>query len=220
MGETKQARKQIAYDHIKGKILSCEYEPGSYLNEQSLCEELGLSRTPVRDALSRLEQEGLLVIMPKKGIQVSDLKLGDINRIFEVRLLLEPYALRRYGEKLNREKLEEFRNVMSSVDLHEHNAQYFYDLDDQFHRLIIQAMNNRYLTETYDNIKNLNRRLRVLSGSRVENRIAATSREHIEIISLCLERRWDDAVNALTRHLESSRVASFHLLIGEDEDTF
>ena len=92
--------KQYAYEFIKKKILTCEYEPGRHLNEQQLCEAMGnISRTPVRDAVSRLEQEGLLNILPKKGILVSELRISDINRIFEVRMLLEPYVLRRYGSK-------------------------------------------------------------------------------------------------------------------------
>ena len=65
--------KQHAYEFIKKKILNCEYAPGLHLNEQQLCEDMdGISRTPVRDAVSRLEQEGLLNILPKKGIIVSE----------------------------------------------------------------------------------------------------------------------------------------------------
>ena len=110
--QAKLSRKQTAYEYVKEKILSCEYEPGAMMNEQSLCDELVLSRTPVRDALSRLEQEGLVSILPKKGFVVTAMKLGDVNRIYEVRLLLEPYALRRYGHKLDRGELESLRTRM------------------------------------------------------------------------------------------------------------
>ena len=110
--QARTTRKQAAYEYIKKKILSCMYEPGVVMNEQTLCDELELSRTPVRDALSRLEQEGLVNIMPKKGFMVTALKLGDINHIYEVRLLLEPYALRRYGRRLDREELVRLRELM------------------------------------------------------------------------------------------------------------
>ena len=70
--QARTTRKQAAYEYIKKKILSCMYEPGVVMNEQTLCDELELSRTPVRDALSRLEQEGLVNIMPKKGFMRSE----------------------------------------------------------------------------------------------------------------------------------------------------
>lgn len=215
----KLSRKQVAYEYIKEKILSCEYEPGALMNEQQLCDDLDLSRTPVRDALGRLEQEGLVSIIPKKGLVVSDLKLNDINRIYEVRLLLEPYALRRYGHKLDRTRLAQFQELFSDLDRVQSDPTYYYDLDDQLHGFIIQAMPNRYLLDTYENIKNLDRRLRVLSGSEVENRIADTCREHLDIVLACLREDWEGAAEAMKKHLEASRVASFYLMI-DDETGF
>lgn len=212
----KLPRKQAAYEYIKEKILSCEYEPGALMNEQQLCDDLELSRTPVRDALSRLEQEGLVSILPKKGLVVSDLKLNDINRIYEVRLLLEPYALRRYGRKLDHARLAQFQELIADLDRIQNDPHYYYDLDDQLHGFIIQAMSNRYLIDTYENIKNLNRRLRVLSGSGVENRIADTCREHLDIVRACLREDWEEAAEAMKKHLEASRVAAFYLMIGDE----
>lgn len=212
----KPTRKQTAYDYIKEKILSCEYEPGSFMNEQLICDEMELSRTPVRDALSRLEQEGLVSIMPKKGFLVSELKLNDINHIYEVRLLVEPYVLRRYGAKLDQDQLRQFRDVISGTERDEHSFDSFYDLDDDFHGFIMGALSNRYLVETYENITNLNRRLRVLSGSRVENRIADTNREHCAIIDACLQKDWEGAANAMIKHLEAGRVAAFYLIMDSD----
>lgn len=80
----------------------------------------------------------------------------------------------------------------------------------------MQAMPNRYLIDTYENIKNLDRRLRVLSGSEVENRIANTCREHLDIVLACLQNDWENAAEAMKKHLEASRVAAFHLMIHEE----
>lgn len=214
--------RQAAYDYIKQKILSCEYEPGLYLNEQQLCDEMGgISRTPVRDALGRLEQEGLLNILPKKGIVVSELQLNDINRIYEVRTLLEPYALRRYGSRLDPVKLERFAEIMSDPDRVEddYSNYYFYDLDDQFHGFVMNAMPNQYLNEAYENVNNLNRRIRVLSGNRVQNRIADTFAEHLLIVEACLKHDWDGAADAMAQHLENARMATFQL-IAENPDNY
>lgn len=213
--------RQTAYDYIKKKILSCEYEPGLHLNEQQLCDEMGgISRTPVRDALGRLEQEGLLNVLPKKGIIVSELKLNDINRIYEVRLLLEPYVLRRYGSKLDSVKLERFAEIMSDPDrVQSDYPYYFYDLDDQFHGFIMNAMPNQYLTDTYENVNNMNQRLRVMSGTHVKNRIADTFAEHLLIINACIAGDWEAAANAMTEHLDKARIATFQLIV-ENEDNF
>lgn len=210
------SRKQTAYEYIKEKILSCEYEPGAMMNEQVLCDELELSRTPVRDALSRLEQEGLVNILPKKGLMVSPLKLGDINHIYEVRLLLEPYALRRYGGKLDRDELRRMQRRMAEQAAAAERVSDQYELDDAFHMMIMRAMNNRYLMSAYEIIKNQNLRIRVLSGNEVENRLEDTFREHSAIIDACVREDWEGAAQAMIRHLENARAAVFPLLMGED----
>ncbi len=217
MSEQNKPRKQAAYEYIKNKILTCQYKPGLRLNEQQLCQEMGdVSRTPVRDALGRLEQEGLLSILPKKGIVVSELRMNDINRIYEVRTLLEPYALRRYGARLEKKQAEEFARWMADPDQIRPDS--FYELDDQFHNFIIQAMPNQYLLETYRNITNRNQRLRVLSGSQVENRIGDTFAEHLVILRAILKQEWEEAALAMLEHLEKARLATFQLIIDNEEN--
>ena len=98
--QAKLSLKLQAYQYLKTKILNCEYRPNEFLNEQKLCAEMGnISRTPMRDALGRLEQEGLITILPKKGLMVSGITEEDVHSMFEMRLLVEPYALRTYGSR-------------------------------------------------------------------------------------------------------------------------
>jgi DNA-binding GntR family transcriptional regulator len=80
-------------------------------------------------------------------------------------------------------------------------------------------MKNPFLLDTYENISNLNRRIRLLSGAHSENRIADTFAEHMKIISACQKKDWEAAANAMTEHLEQSRVVSFQML-AENEDAF
>ena len=101
--QAKLSLKLQAYQYLKTKILNCEYRPNEFLNEQKLCAEMGnISRTPMRDALGRLEQEGLITILPKKGLMVSGITEEDVHSMFEMRLLVEPYALRTYGNAIPR----------------------------------------------------------------------------------------------------------------------
>src|SRR3954469_6790368 len=84
---------EIAYLQIKQKILDNEYQPGSQVLEQDIAAALGLSRTPVREALVRLQQDGLLEIVPRHGVRISVLSPADMREIYEVLTTLEPAAV-------------------------------------------------------------------------------------------------------------------------------
>ena len=114
---TKKSLKVQAYNNIKEKILNCEFSPGMHLNEAVLCETFHVSRTPIRDALSRLEQEGLVTIRSKKGIVVSSLSISEVNNIFELRLLLEPYSIRNYGYTLDEGTLLDYYQNLLRLDI-------------------------------------------------------------------------------------------------------
>ncbi|MBA1335745.1 MAG: hypothetical protein HPY66_1372 [Firmicutes bacterium] len=85
---------KVVYDVIKNKILSCEYQPGQLVSEKEIVEELNTSRTPVREAINILNGQGLLKVIPKKGMQISPLSIKRMKEIYDVRMLLEPVAVR------------------------------------------------------------------------------------------------------------------------------
>ena len=141
--QAKLSLKLQAYQYLKTKILNCEYRPNEFLNEQKLCAEMGnISRTPMRDALGRLEQEGLITILPKKGLMVSGITEEDVHSMFEMRLLVEPYALRTYGADIPREELEHFVRMMHEPDVIDD----FCKADDDFHELLMSTLPNKYLS--------------------------------------------------------------------------
>ena len=148
--------KTQAYNAIRRKIVTCEYAPGTFINEELLTNELGLSRTPIRDALSRLEQEGLIEIKPKKGILITPLSIQTVNMIFEVRTLYEPYIIRTYGATFSVEKLKDYYNIFSSrqssIDIHK-DQDYFYALDTDFHNFIMASCPNTYMLQSYNMIQ-------------------------------------------------------------------
>ena len=169
--------KTLAYNTIKQKIVTCEYAPGTFLNEEILTDELKISRTPIRDALSRLEQEGLIEIKPKKGITVTALSIKDVNMIFEIRKLYEPYILKNYGSFLDEDKLNEFYHIFSHKDANSEcfqNNNYFYDLDSSFHQMIMDACPNIYLRQNYALIQTQSERFRFLTGDISNSRVEDT----------------------------------------------
>lgn len=210
----KETLKQQAYNIIKKKIITCEYPPNFLLNEEKLKDEIGASRTPIRDALSRLEQENLVRILPKKGIMVASLSIREINAIYEARMLVEPYAIEHYANKVEKERLEYFRKIFrDGKEIQER----IYDVDDKLHIEFINAMDNEYFQAMYERIYYQNCRLRILSGVKSEKRIEETLKEHLKIINACLEEQWQDAAEAMREHLVCSKRASFMTIIESGE---
>ena len=201
-----------AYEFIKRKITMCEYAPNQLLSEAVLQAELGFSRTPVREAIGRLEQEGLLKVFPKRGIIVSGFTISDISMIFEVRRLVEPYTLRNYGSRLVMDKIAEFAKIFREhLDADEFTG--FYELDDQFHSTLVAALPNEYLCDLYSRIQTQIIRLRVMSGQLIESRLQRTMAEHTEIAEACLEHNWERAALAMVQHLHYSEESSLATLL-------
>lgn len=205
----KESLKSKAYHLIKEKIINCEYMPGAFLNETILMEEINASRTPIREALSKLEQENLVRILPKKGVMVSDFSVNEISMIFETRILIEPYIVKHYGQFVPPEILTTMKDTFMRRHLSEISSEEIYSKDDQFHKLLIESSKNMYLTHTMDHIYNQNYRLRVIAGNKSTERIFASNNEHINIIGLMLEKKYDAASEALKLHLEKAKEASF-----------
>ena len=168
--EKRASMQSTAYEFIKHKITMCEYAPNQLLSEALLQEELGFSRTPVREAIGRLEQEGLVKILPKKGIMVSDLSLSQINMIYETRMMLEPYAILHYGNRIEQDVYmkyyQDYQAYLKGADL-----PYSYDdMDDLFHQMFIDATSNVYFLKTYELINSQIKRMRIMSGECSEKR--------------------------------------------------
>ena len=205
--------KTLAYNTIRNKIVTCQYAPGTFLNEEQLTTELSLSRTPVRDALGRLEQEGLLEIRPKCGILVRPLTLNDIDMTFEVRMLYEPYILTHYGVNLSVSKLKEFYEIFQKWDPEKElyrDKDFFYDLDYRFHAFLMSACPNEFINRSYDTIQTQNERFRYMTGN------VSTFKEHTAIVEPCLEGDWEKAADRLIYHLERSKASAFRLVADSD----
>lgn len=209
----KETLKEQAYTYIKTKIIHCDYPPGMFLNEEQLRTELAISRTPIRDAISRLEQENLVRVLPKKGILVSELPIREIQSIFETRLLVEPYALLNYGNSIPQSEYQKYLEVFSDNSLLDPQNDTIYDMDSQFHHMIVEATQNPYLIQMYGLITAQNTRLRILSGGENTGRLHQTQEEHLAILKCCLAQDWQGASQKMRKHLEGSQKASFDLAI-------
>ena len=105
----KSSLKEVAYQILKSKILNNEFAPNAYLDEKSLCAMLNISRTPIREAISKLEYENLVQTISQKGIFVTDMPIQSVTELFQARKMIEPIAMSLCCKNLNKDRLVEFR---------------------------------------------------------------------------------------------------------------
>lgn len=223
--EKKQNLKKKAYEAIKKQIVDCTIEPNSILSEDILQKELGISRTPIREALVCLEHEGLITIMPKKGILVSNFTISDLCYTYEMRLLMEPYLIRNYAKKCELTALTEMRSRHISLleDIRhgysQEEQELLYTLDDSFHEMFFTICDNPYMKNMYTLIQSLCQRQRIMLGRINDTRVISTLEEHISILDLILSKEYDNAAEEMTAHLSKSQKASINTIINDPRGT-
>ena len=208
---SKNNLKQQAYQMIREKIMNCEYPPGILLNENMLLNAVPGSRTPIRDALGRLEQEKLVTILPKNGILVAGLSVRDLQAVYETRLQLEPYAVLHYGNTLPESFYMEYYEKFSHITDHGPAAAH-YSIDDSYHMSIIQATENPYFIHMYEQIHLQTHRARILAAQITDIRLKDSKKEHLEILIPCLKKDWEAAAQKMHDHLLSSQTSVFREL--------
>ena len=208
---SKNNLKQQAYQMIREKIMNCEYPTGILLNENMLLNAVPGSRTPIRDALGRLEQEKLVTILPKKGILVAGLSVRDLQAVYGTRLQLEPYAVLHYGNTLPESFYMEYYEKFSHITDHGPAAAH-YSIDDSYHMSIIQATENPYFIHMYEQIHLQTHRARILAAQITDIRLKDSKKEHLEILIPCLKKDWEAAAQKMHDHLLNSQTSVFREL--------
>lgn len=192
--------KYQAYEMIRRKIINCEYEPGTFVTENLLKETVPGSRTPVRDAVGRLEQEKLVTILPKKGILVSPVLPEDISALFQLRFMWEPYSVQRYGNTLPGSFYLSFYDHFFEDGSADNNAHY--EKDDEFHTAFIRATKNPYIIHIYEQIHAHLHRSRIWVGNTDSLRLERSRAEHREILLACIKKDWHQAAEKMYEHLD------------------
>lgn len=201
-----------AYDELLSRIISCQYPPGSLLSEEKLVAELGISRTPIRSALIRLQQEHLVQIISKKGILVSEITPEGIRDLFNLRDLIEPYAIREFGGNFKKDKLIYYLNLFSKK-YSKDDYQIVYDSDVQFHTDIVQLTGNTFLCSFYNSLQKLLSRITLICGISVTDRVVASNQEHVEIVLSLLKDDKEFAVAMLETHLKEARESAYQAIL-------
>jgi len=198
-----------AYAELLNRIISCEYAPGSLLNEERLVEDLGCSRTPIRAALVRLQEERLVQILPKRGILVAPITLNDIRDVYDLRELLETYAIEKFGATFEKKVLLEFLHIFES-DLPENDFFYY---DTRFHNAIIGQTKNAFMARQVISLQNIMQRMSQISGESSKERVKVSNQEHTHIITALLHDDLQAASEALRTHLNNGRVSTYEAVL-------
>ncbi|HHW14958.1 MAG TPA: GntR family transcriptional regulator [Firmicutes bacterium] len=206
------ALKHRAYEEIRRRIVSCRLMPGQVLSEQALAEELGMSRTPIREALVQLAQESLVRLAPRRGAFVAEISAQDIIEIFELREALETWVIRKVAGRIPQEKLQEFEAIFrqSNLAFMAENER-FAGVDDNFHTYLVNLAGNRRCQALFLNLQDQNQRIRILSTLQ-PGRLEATFAEHLSIVMALRQGDAEQAVAAMTAHLRNARLVAMHLL--------
>lgn len=200
--------KEYTYNLLKSRIINCVYEPGSIIYEQLLTNELGVSRTPVREALKKIEQEGFLRVMPKKGVMIKEITISSINEIFQVREELEPLMIKLAGPRMAREQLLAYRNFFQGdttvFPASSRTNTIALPIDTQFHLYIIDNCGNQYLNEFMHRVFDHNTQMVIFSKLHTTKTYDAHA-EHIQIIDLILAENYDKAGKVMRQHVNNNR---------------
>ena len=196
--------KNHTYCILKERPVNCIYPPGTLLNEAQLAADLGASRTPVREAISRLEMEGFVKIMPKKGIYVTDISLNDVLQIFQTRIEIEPIAVRLAAPHLPREELLAFCGKFKGEAPDIQNG---FRLDTAMHLFIIEHCGNRYIIDMMHRIFDENTRV-IISSKQNQVQIHDARLEHLDILNSLLDKDTERAIALMQSHIENCRKAA------------
>lgn len=202
--ETRKGLKERTYRTLKERLVDCVYAPGSILNEAQLAADLGLSRTPIREAISRLELEGFVKTLPKKGIYVTELTFQDVIQVFQTRLEIEPVALRLAAWHLPKDELSAFAQKFQQPVVDIQNS---FRLDTAMHLFIIEHCGNRYIIDMMRRVFEDNTRI-IISSKQNQIQIHDAKQEHLDILDLLYRDQYEEAAARMRSHIESCRKAA------------
>lgn len=203
--DTYQPLREAVCETLRDAIRKGILEPGERLMEVQLAEELGISRTPVREAIRKLEQEGYVIMMPRRGTYVSDVSVRDVKEIFEIRSALESLATGLAARRIEPEDLEKLQNLLDEIEIYinKNDIEKIVETDIKFHGLIYQVSGNERLVNIINNLKEQTARFRTQSMS-YPGRLQETLEEHSEMVEAIANGDVSAARDAAEHHMESA----------------
>lgn len=203
------------FAQIEEDILNGKYRSGDSLIETKLSEELGVSRTPVREAIRQLELEGLVQAIPNKGAIVTGITAKDIEDIYTIRMMIEGLAARWAAEKITEDELEQLKEAVGLEEFYtsRDDMQHLMKLDSRFHEAIFKACKSKVLMHMLSTFHHYVQKARGYSLE-IPGRAQKALEEHKAILQAIMERDPEKAEKLTTEHIMN---ASSNLLMNLNE---
>ena len=195
-----------SYAEIKRRINRMDYRPGAYLNVAEISRVLGIGRTPVHQALDRLMLEGLVQIIPRKGVVVQLISLDEVLQILDMRLVNEAYCVGLAVERATAQEIARMRELLNSAKplIKTRSREELMNLDRAFHHQISQAARSPILADVLTMLHERSLRFWFISlGDDLQLR--RIHQEHCDVLDALAQRNRESAVAAMRAHIESSR---------------
>jgi DNA-binding GntR family transcriptional regulator len=201
-----------AYDALKGSLQSGAYPPGSFLSERQLARSLGMSKTPLKSALVRLEAEGFIKISPQQGIVVREPSVQEVLELFDLREAIETFAVGRIAGRLTAGQIAALRRNIreQAAAVKAANVAESTRLDTEFHTMLSGLLGNRELSQILTRMREKLHILILGNLTRLPERMAGSYREHAAIAAAVIRGDGPGASDLVRKHLDFGR----HLILG------
>ena len=200
--KTRKMLSDVAYDALKEKIKTLS--AGEHISARKFAREVGLSYTPVREACIRMEQEGILRLVPNVGFFVETIDFVELVQIFQVRECLEGFVLEKVFSQITKDHISQMKGINAEQiqALSEGNIIEFQRLDIKFHSIIFRLYGNNLLEEFYKNIRNKY----TLVSSKIANYLSDEANvEHLEYFKYLEEGKKEKAIAELKKHIQNAQ---------------
>lgn len=196
--------RDVVFNTLRDAILTGKLVPGERLMENQLADKLGVSRTPVREALRMLELENLVELVPRKGAQVLDMSEKDIINILEVRSALEGLATSVACKKMSKEDLQQLKNMEVDFEkaVADNDVEHFVDIDEDFHDLIFAATENDKLINIFRNLRIQLYRYRMAQAKNNETSMSTIVAHHRSIIRAIENHDGEEGASIAQGHIK------------------
>lgn len=196
--------RDVVFNTLRQAILRGELKPGERLMEIQLANKLGVSRTPIREAIRKLELEGLVLMIPRRGAEVAEITEKSLRDVLEVRGALEELAVKLACQKITDEQITELRVADKEFEqaLNSGDVTVYAEADVKFHDVIYHATDNQRLIQLLFNLREQMYRYRVEYLKREEAH-GTLLMEHKKIIETIANRDMDAAVDAVCQHIDN-----------------
>ena len=205
--------REMVFESMREAIIQGRLKPGERLMEIQLADEMGVSRTPIREAIRKLELEGFVVMVPRKGAFVAGISVKDIVDVFEVRAALEALAAGLAAERITPDELEELERSLVAISevSSKDDIDAIVETDTNFHELIYRASRNERLFQIVIHLKEQIQRFRTTSLSQ-PGRSKDALEEHRKMVEAISDRNVELAQNLARDHIENAEQSMLNAL--------